>query len=430
MPKIDRKKVQDVEKFTIRSSFTQNVESFFAPHDTTIGLQGFKNSDLTVLGNLYVCGSINGTVISQSESSTTGSSSLDSNAQYILQQSNFELPEARYLSAGSNISLIDHGATGEVDIYAFPSGSGLVKALQFNESDAFSYDDKLHFITDTSTLVITGTVDAQNVPWINDGMGVTNAFRRRINVFPWLAGSYLSWDIAFTNGYLAPQQFSFYEVAYNGDRRYAHGAVQDANTSISVGSPDVGSSQLVMNVRNRPVLRGMIQMPTSSIQNIGVAIGFAPYRTSKLTEDRPQWPSIYGNTYYALLHYFNEVGSRFAGGSSRNGSLGLQRYRSSNSWHLISCGSSDTFQNATNLGVTAVVGGRYYFNIELGETSTSVSIESVDSFGSSVFGNASHNLTIPNTTTLGWTVELSIHGLNPGATDPRDFGVFGLQLEY
>ena len=56
--------------------------------------------------------------------------------------------------------------------------------------------------------------------------------------------------------------------------------------------------------------------------------------------------------------------------------------------------------------------------------------ESVDSFGSSVFGNASHNLTIPNATTLGWTVALSIHGLNPGVTDPRDFGVFGLQLEY
>jgi len=236
MPKIDRNKIQDVEKFTVRSSFNQNVESFFAPHDTTIGLQGFKNSDLTVLGNLYVCGSINGTVISQSESSTTGSSSLDSSAQYILQQPDSGLPEARYLSAGNNIAFIDRGATDNVEIYAYPGGSGNLKALQINQDDVFSYDNNLHFNTDTNALFITGTVDAQNVPWISDGTGTANAFRRRINVFPWLPGSYLSWDLAFTNGYLPPQQFSFYEIAYSGARRYAHGAVQDANTGISVGS--------------------------------------------------------------------------------------------------------------------------------------------------------------------------------------------------
>jgi hypothetical protein len=205
----------------------------------------------------------------------------------------------------------------------------------------------------------------------------------------------------------------------------AHGVVQDANTSISVGSPDVGSSQLVMNVRNRPVLRGMIQMPTSSIQNMGVAIGFAPYRTSKLTEDRPQWPSIYGNTYYALLHYFNETGSRFAGGSSRNGSLGFQRYRSSENWYLITCGSSDTFQMFTDTGVTAEKGGMYHFELELTEGDASVTIESAGDFG-----GARNLVQIPYSTTLGWTVELAIHGLNPGVTDPRDFGVFGLQLEY
>jgi len=430
MPKIDRKKIQDVEKFTVRSSFNQNVESFFAPHDTTIGLQGFKNSDLTVLGNLYVCGSINGTVISQSESSTTGSSSLDSSAQYILQQPDSGLPEARYLSAGNNIAFIDRGATDNVEIYAYPGGSGNLKALQINQDDVFSYDNNLHFNTDTNALFITGTVDAQNVPWISDGTGTANAFRRRINVFPWLPGSYLSWDVAFTNGYLPPQQFSFYEIAYSGARRYAHGAVQDANTGISVGSADIGNFRLVMTTRNRPVLRGMIQMPTSSIRNLGVAIGFAPYGTSPLTNDRPSWPSIYGGTYYALLHYFNETGSPIAGGTSLNGSLGNQPRRSSSNWYLISCGSSDTYQNATDLGVTARASGRYYFEVSLDEIGASARIEGVDGSGNSVFGNASNNLTIPSSTTLGWTVEMKMFYLNPGATDPRDFGVFGVQLEY
>ena len=430
MSKIDRRKIQDTERFTVRDAKNQNIERVYIPHNTTVGAAGFKDADLTVLGDLYVCGSIIGADVSTEVPDVFA----PYDAQYILQQSNSGLPQARQLIAGSNIYLADQGPANNVEVYAFPSGDGATKALQINTSGAFAYDSDLTLNTLDTVLLISGTVDSQNVPWICDNLAGPTSFRRRFNVFPWLPGGtgFLSWDLAFTSGYTGPQQFSFYEAAYDSNgNRYAHGAVQDTGNSISVGSADVSSTQPIFTVRNRPKMRGMIQMPTSSIGNFGVAIGFAPYSTSKLTLDRPQWPSIYGGTYYALIQYFSDAGSPITGSStSLNGRLGQQTVRSSSRWHLISCGSSDTSQNANSFGSPAIVGGRYYFEIELDENSVSAKIEGNTSSGGTFSSSASNSVLIPSGTLLGWTVEASIFYVSPRTTDPRDFGVFGVQVEY
>lgn len=427
MSKVDRRKIQDTERFTVRNSKNENIERVYIPHNTTVGASGFKNANLTVLGDLYVCGSIVG-----AGGVTTDAPDLivPATASYILKQSDPDLPQARQLAAGNNIHLVDRGPADDIEMYALPSGDGVTKALQINTSGTFSYDNKLTLNLTDDILLISGTVDSQNVPWICDNIVGSTSFRRRFNVFPWFASSYLSWDLAFTSGYSAPQQFSFYEVAYdNNGNRYAHGRVDNAGNSISVGSPDISNTQPVFTTRNNPKMRGMIQLPTSSIYNFGVAIGFAPYRTSKLTDDRPQWSAIYGGTYYALIHYFNETGSAIAGGTSLNGSRGLQSRRTSDRWYLISCGSSDTYQNANAFGSPAAIGGRYYFEIELDETTVSAKIEG-DTSGGTFSSSTSNPISIPSGTLLGWTVEASIFYLSPGLTDPRDFGVFGVQLEY
>lgn len=461
MPRLDKSRIQDQDLFSVRDAKSLNIERVYIPHDTIIGATGYQNSDLTVLGNVYVCGSINGVTTS---GTTTGSAPKDSS--YIIisasATSSVDIPNYRLFRAMTNISSSESGSE------AFPvSSSFLISAVptsasndgrdgyvQFYNSVFFTgdsypsfgatknlrYDNRLSGSSDLNllgALHVEGQVKARNIPYILKNEAGSYEWKRIINFFPYnrsmtatAAGVESTADQFFSRN--ADNQFQddtfgmylmflsqFATINNEGGIR-SRERFNDLPASFGYSNP------FTLPVQN-PVMKGWIRTHSGTLDNINIAIGYYTRNLSDpLETDRPQRPS--GDEGYAFLRFFTgSAGSLTDSYTSRDGSNGLRPYAADTNWMLVASGSGITTQSIQSTGLPVISGTNYYF--ELSFSSAGVfSANLIDENGNT--GQATISTGITSGTNLGFLANVRPVSGSASTRIQRGLGVYFIQFEF
>ena len=451
MPRLDKSRVQDQDLFSIRDAKNSNIQRVYIPHDTIIGVDGFQASDLTVLGDLIVCGSINGIT-------STPTSSYVSTASYFLVSASLtasdETPNFRILRTMTHVtssaSFYDEAERLEISIYPSSASdddkNGYVQFYKegspfpiFGATKSLRYDDRVRNRTGESLLEalhVEGQVKARNVPYIIKTGAGNYEWKRIINFFPYnrsmtataaglesTANQFFSRnvDAQFQNG-----TFGMYLVFLGQFATVNNeGGIRSLDRFNNHPNYFGNSNPFTLPIQN-PVMKGWIRTHSGTLDNINVVIGYYSYNISDpLETDRPQRPS--GNEGYAYLRFFTgSAGSLTDSYTSRDGANGLRPYAADTSWTLVASGSGTTTQVTQSTGLAVNPGSDYYFELTL-NSAGSFSAYVVDENGTT--GSATISTGITSGTNLGFLANVRAVSGSASARIQRGLGIYFMQFE-
>ena len=418
MSRVDKRKIQDSEFLSVRNKNNDNIVNCYVPHDTTIGVSGFKDADLTVLGNLIVSGTIVGAGLSPPQ--------IPYDAAYLVLSGVDVLTGALILSSGSNTSFLDAGGGSTLALNAIPDGS--TGQIQYYNSGVFDATADLRWDVDAKKLDMNSQLKAQNLTSFyrsgsigssySDAVAAQIFMRRVVHVFP------VNGSLSMTggNGILIFRNVyggtAF--VTYLGQDHGPSGKPFIVSTTMASTSPAgfYGNTSYAYTrpIRN-PVMRAMIRTFGTVVSNTNITLGFRANNAAGSDTDRPQ------PFKYAYLQFFTgSNGTSSDSATSVNGSAGSQRVRADTYWTMITSGSSTT-QSVNVTSIPFVAGADYY--IELSLTRFGKFQATIQGAGSN--GSFEMDSGISNTTDLG--VEILARPCVNVGDRTRGIGIYFIELE-
>ena len=457
MPRLDKSRVQDQDLFSVRDAKNLNIERVYVPHDTVIGATGYQNSNLTVLGDVFVCGSINGV--------TTGdapSNFAPKNASYLIASASttasVDIPNYRLLTPVTNMSssLSSISMSSSFLVHAIPTSAsnddkdGYVQfyksALltetsypQFGASKNLRYDNRLSSSNDLNllgALHVEGQVKARNVPYILKNEAGVYEWKRIINFFPYsrtmtataagiesTANQFFSRNV---DNQFQDDTFGMY-LMFLGQFATVNneGGIRSLDKFNDLPASFGYSNPFTLPVQN-PVMKGWIRTHSGTLDNINIALGYYTRNLSDpLESDRPQRPS--GDEGYAFLRFFTgSAGSLTDSYTSRDGKNGLRPYAADTNWMLVASVSGITTQSVQSTGLPVVAGTNYYFELSLSSAGV-FSVDILDESGST--GQASISTGITSGTNLGFLANVRPVSGSASTRIQRGLGIYFIQFE-
>jgi hypothetical protein len=451
MPRLDKSRVQDQDLFSVRDAKSSNVQRVYIPHDTIIGVDGFQASDLTVLGDLIVCGSING--ITQ-----TPTSSYVLTASYFLVSASLtaseEFPNYRMLVPMNNVSSSEsfYNEAERLTINVVPTSAsnddknGYIQFYEnsspfpvFAASKSIRYDDRVRSTSGGNLLEalhVEGQIKARNVPYIVKTGAGTYEWKRIINFFPY-NGSMTATVAGLestSNQFFSRNVDAQFQNGTFGMYMMFLGQFATVNNEGGIRSlerfnnhPDYfgNSNPFTLPIQN-PVMKGWIRTHSGTLDNINVVIGYnSRNMPDPLDTDRPQRPA--GNEGYAFLRFFTgSAGSLTDSYTSRDGANGLRPYAADTRWMLVASGSGTTTQVVQSTGLAVNPGTDYYFELTM-NSAGSFSAYIMDESGAT--GSATINTGITSGTNLGFLANVRAVSGSASARIQRGLGIYFIQFE-
>jgi hypothetical protein len=451
MPRLDKSRIQDQDLFSVRDSRNANVQRVYIPHNTTVGVEGFRSSDLTVLGDLIVCGSINGVT-----AEPTASHALT--ASYFLVSASLTasdtFPNYRMLNpvgcVSSSESFYDEAERLTISVLPTSASNddknGYIQFYEsgtpfpvFAASNSLRYDDRVRSTSGGNLLEalhVEGQVKARNVPYIIKTGAGTYEWKRVINFFPY-NGSMTATAAGLestSNQFFSRNADSQFQNGTFGMYLVFLGQFATVNNEGGIRSldrfnnhPDYfgNSNPFTLPIQN-PVMKGWIRTHSGSLNNINIAIGYYTRNMSDpLESDRPQRPS--GNEGYAYLRFFTgSAGSLTDSYTSRDGANGLRPYAADTNWMLVASGSGTTTQVVQSTGLAVTSGTDYYFELTM-NSAGSFSAYIVDENGTT--GSATISTGITSGTNLGFLANVRAVSGSASTRIQRGLGIYFMQFE-
>jgi hypothetical protein len=451
MPRLDKSRVQDQDLFSVRDAKSSNVQRVYIPHDTIVGVDGFQASDLTVLGDLIVCGSINGIA-------PTPTSSYVLTASYFLVSASLtaseEFPNYRMLVPKNSVSSSEsfYNEAERLTINVVPTSAsnddknGYIQFYEnsspfpvFAASKSIRYDDRVRSTSGGNLLEalhVEGQVKARNVPYIVKTGAGTYEWKRIINFFPYnrtmtataaglesTSNQFFSRnvDAQFQNGTFGMYMMFLGQFATVNNE----GGIRSLERFNDHPNYFGNSNPFTLPVQN-PVMKGWIRTHSGTLDNINVVIGYnSRNMPDPLETDRPQRPA--GNEGYTFLRFFTgSAGSLTDSYTSRDGANGLRPYAADTSWTLVASGSGTTTQVVQSTGLAVNPGTDYYFELTL-NSAGSFSAYIVDQNGST--GSATISTGITSGTNLGFLANVRAVSGSASTRIQRGLGIYFMQFE-
>lgn len=419
MSRVDKRKVQDSEFLSVRNKNNENIVSCYVPHDTTVGASGFKDADLTVLGNLNVGGTIEGVGLSLPQ--------IPHDIRYLVLSGVDVLTGAVILSPGLNISFSDAGSGSTLTLHAVPDGSS--GQIQYYNSGVFDATADLRWDVDSSKLDMNSQLKSQNLTSFYRSGSIGSSYydvdraqifmRRVLHFFP------ANGALSMTGGNGTLQFRNVYGgtafTTYIGQDHGPGGKPFIVSTTINSTAPGGfygnTSYSYTRAIRN-PVMRAMIRTFSAVSSNTNMTLGFRANNAAGSNTDRPQ------PFKYAYLQFFTGTnGSSTDSATSVNGSAGSQPIRADTYWTMITSGSSTT-QSVNVTGVPVNANTDYY--VELSLTRFGKFLVKINGAGTN--GSFEMDSGISNTTDLG--VEILARPVeNSSPSRTRGIGIYFIELE-